>query len=100
MEVKAQLLVLGAKFFRGEVEKNSHDNTKLFVAMEVPDKNADTYGRVGYDAVDIKFGKAEEYSKLKHLTFPLMAELSLKFTTEGYECTGFKPVQSPARQPA
>ena len=97
MEMKTQVLVLGAKFFKGDIEGSQHDNTKLFVCMPVPDKNSDSYGRAGYDAVDIKFGKADEYQRLKSLPFPIQAELSLKLTTEGYECIGFKPLNQAPR---
>jgi hypothetical protein len=98
MELKSQVLVLGAKFFKGEIEGSQHDNTKLFVCMPVADKNATAYGRCGYDAVDVKFGKADEYHKLAGLPFPLQAELTLKLTTEGYECVGFRALQQQPRQ--
>jgi hypothetical protein len=95
MEMKAQMLVLGAKFFKGAIEGQSHDVTKLFVAMPVSEKEAETYGKTGCDSIDMKFGKSDEYQKLKHLTFPVQAELSLKLTTDGYEVVGFKAL-SPA----
>lgn len=95
MEMKAQLQVLGAKFFNDAVEGQKHDFTKLFVAMPVSEQDAATYGSVGQNVVEMKFGKSDEYQKLKHLPFPLQAELSLKLTTKGYEIVGFKAL-SPA----
>lgn len=90
MEVKAVLTVLGAKFFKGAIEGQNHDTTKLFVAMPVSEKDQETYGKCGHHAIDIKFGKSDEYAKLKSLPFPVQAELSLELTTDGYECVGFK----------
>lgn len=94
MEVKSQMLVLGAKFFKGAIEGTNHDVTKLFVAMPVSEKDADTYGKCGHDAIDMKFGKSDEYQKLKHLQFPVHAELSLKLTTDGYEVVGFRALSA------
>lgn len=90
METKTQVMVLGAKFFKGEIEGQSHDMTKLFVAMPVSEKDAATYGKCGHDAIDLKFGKSDEYQKLKNLPFPIQAELTLKLTTDGYEVLGFR----------
>lgn len=90
MEIKTNLQVLGAKFFKDVMEGQPHDFTKLRVAMPVSEKDAPTYGAVGENVVEMKFGKADEYQKLKHLPFPLMAELSLKLTTDGYEVVGFR----------
>ncbi|MBS1197472.1 MAG: hypothetical protein H6R18_1257 [Proteobacteria bacterium] len=97
MEVKSQMLVLGAKFFKGTVEgSQSHDFTKLFVSMPVSEKEAETYGKCGCDAIEMRFGLSDEYHKLKHLTFPVQAELSLKLTTDGYEVTGFRALAASA----
>ncbi len=94
MEVKSTNTVLGVKFFKGLIEGQHHDTTKLFVVMPVSEKDQETYGRCGMDAIDIKFGTAEEYPKLKNLQFPLQAELTLKLTTSGYECVGFRALQA------
>lgn len=90
MEMKAQVQVLGAKFFNDTMEGQKHDFTKLFVVMPVSEQDAATYGSVGHNVVEMKFGKSDEFQKLKHLSFPLHAELSLKLTTKGYEIVGFR----------
>jgi len=94
METKTQCLVLGAKFFNGDIEGQHHDMTKLFVAMPVSEKDQQTYGKCGHDAIDLKFGKSDEYQKLKHLPFPLQAELTLKLTTDGYEVLAFRAINA------
>lgn len=100
MDVKAQLQVLGAKFFKDVMDGTPHDFTKLRVSMPVSEKDAPTYGACGENVVEMKFGKADEYQKLKHLPFPVMAELSLKLTTDGYEVVGFKAITAQVKAAA
>ena len=90
MEVKASLLVLGAKSFKGDVEGKPYDSTTLFVVMDVSERGGNS---VGQNVVEMKFGKSDEFEKLKHLPFPCQSELSLKLTTKGYEVAGFKAVK-------
>lgn len=93
MQVKAQLMVLGAKSFKGDVEGKPYDSTTLFVVLDVSERNGTS---VGQNVVEMKFGKSDEFSKLKSLTFPINADLSLNLTTKGYEVEGFRAV-SPAK---
>ena len=96
MQIKANLLVLGAKSFKGDVEGKSYDSTTLFVVMDVSEKNGTA---VGQNVVEMKFGKSDEFSKLNSLPFPIQAELGLNLTTKGYEVEGFKAL-SPAKPAA
>lgn len=87
MKIKSEFIVLGAKSFAGTVEGKSYDSTTLFVAMDVSERNGTA---VGQNVVEIKFGKSDEFEKLKGLPFPVRAELSLNLTTKGYEVEGFR----------
>jgi hypothetical protein len=87
MQIKANLLVLGAKSFKGEVEGKSYDSTTLFVVMDVSELQGTA---VGQNVVEMKFGKSDEFGKLKTLPFPIQAELGLNLTTKGYEVEGFR----------
>lgn len=91
MEVKAELMVLGAKSFKGDVEGKPYDSTTLFVVMDVSERGGNT---VGQNVVEMKFGKSDEFEKFKHLPFPCKAELLLKLTTKGYEVAGFRAVSA------
>lgn len=95
MQVKANLLVLGAKSFKGDVEGKPYDSTTLFVVMDVSERNGTS---VGQNVVEMKFGKSDEFSKLKSLTFPINAELALNLTTKGYEVEGFRAVSAAKAQ--
>jgi len=89
MQIKSQFLVLGAKAFNGEVEGKRYDSTTLFVVMDVSERSGTA---VGQNVVEMKFGKSDEFDKLKSLPFPIQAELSLNLTTKGYEVEGFKAI--------
>lgn len=89
MQIKSQFLVLGAKAFNGEVEGKRYDSTTLFVVMDVSERSGTA---VGQNVVEMKFGKSDEFDKLKGLPFPIQAELSLNLTTKGYEVEGFKAI--------
>ena len=88
MKVTGNFQVLGCKGFKGTVEGTSYDSTTLYVVMDVSEKSGT---EVGFNATNIKFGKEEEFQKLKGLPFPVMAELDLELTTKGPECLAFRP---------
>lgn len=92
MQVKANLLVLGAKAFNGEVEGKRYDSTTLFVVMDVSERSGSS---VGQNVVEMKFGKSDEFEKLKSLPYPVNAELALNLTTKGYEVEGFRALGTP-----
>lgn len=96
MEIKASLLVLGAKSFNGDVEGKKYDSTTLFVVMDVSER---TGSSVGQNVVEMKFGTSDEFLKMKHLPFPCQAELGLRLTTKGYEVSSFKAL-NPAKPAA
>ena len=81
--------VLGCKGFKGEVEGVSYDSSTLYVVLPVS-KRAGT--EAGYNVKEVKFGKEDEFQKLKGLPFPIMAELDLEVNTKGIECFGFKAI--------
>ena len=89
--------VLGCKGFKGEVEGVSYDSSTLYVVLPVS-KRAGT--EAGFNVKEVKFGKEEEFQKLKGLPFPIMAELDLEVNTKGIECFGFKAISpsAPAKQ--
>lgn len=89
MRFKNVSQVLGCKGFKGTVEGQNFDSTTLYVVMEVSEKNGT---EAGYNVLPVKFGKEEEFQKIKHLPFPIMAELEIELTTKGPECFGFKAV--------
>lgn len=70
--MKMQYQVLGCKGFKGEVEGTKYDSTTLYVVMPVSEKNGT---EAGFNVLQMKYGKEEEFQKLKGLPFPVQAEL-------------------------
>lgn len=89
MNIKQVFQILGAKGFKGEVEGTNYDSTTLYVVMPVSERNGT---EVGFNVSPMKFGKSDEFEKMKHLPFPIQAELDIAMTTKGFECRGFKAV--------
>lgn len=90
MQVKSNFQILGAKSFKGDVEGKAYDSTTLFVVMDVSERSGSA---VGKNVVEMKFGQSDEFQRLKHLPFPVEAELTLNLTTKGYEVEGFRAVK-------
>lgn len=93
MDITQTFDILGAKGFKGNVEGTDYDSTTLYVVMAVSERNGT---EAGFNAVPMKFGKSDEYQKMKHLPFPIKAELVLAITTKGPEIRGFKPLSAAA----
>lgn len=91
MKFSNKFQVIGAKGFKGTVEGNQYDSTTLYVVMDVSEKNGT---EVGYDVQRMKFGKEEEFQKIKSIQFPVMAELEIELTTKGPEVLSFRPIQA------
>ena len=92
MKFKNTFQVLGCKCFKGQVEGTNYDSTTLYVVMDVSEKNGT---EAGFNVSNMKFGKEEDFQKLKGLPFPIMAELEIELTTKGPECLGFRALQQP-----
>lgn len=91
MKFKGQFQVLGAKGFKGMVEGKQYDSCTLRVVMDVSEKNGT---EVGFNVSEMKFGNEEEFQKLRHLPFPIQAELEIELTTKGPEVHGFRALTS------
>lgn len=94
MEQRVQ--VLGCKGFKGKVEGVDYDSTTLYVVLPVS-KRAGT--EAGFNVKEVKFGKEEEFQKMKNLPFPINAELDLEINTKGIDCYSFKALGPVNPQP-
>lgn len=97
MEVQAKLLVLGGRSFKDVIEGQSHDFTKLIVAMEMSEKDTQTSVKFGHGVKEMKLGDFAQSEKLKSMNWPQMCDLTLRLTTDGYEVVSIRPVQKPAQ---
>lgn len=95
MEFKTNAKVLGAKMFKGEVDGSFYDSTTLFVEMGLDDSKGTAKG---CSVQDYRFGTSEEFERMKHLTFPFIAELTISVVTSGKAMkqivTGLAPLKA------
>jgi hypothetical protein len=82
MNMKQVFKVLGGKAFKGTIDGQTFDSTKLFVLMPVSDR-AGT--EVGYNSAPLPFGLASNFDQIKGLPFPCDLELEVAVTTKGFE---------------
>ena len=89
--------LMGCKGYKGDVDGVHYDSCTLYVKMPVSKRSGN---EAGFDAMKVKYGKEEEYQKLKGLPFPVMVDLDLEINTKGVECFDLKLVQTPNQKQA
>jgi hypothetical protein len=92
MNVNIKAQILGAKGFKGTVEGQAFDSTKLYVVMETSDR-AGT--EVGFNASPLPWGKQENFERIKAWKFPFEAELVVQVTTKGMEVVDMRAASVP-----
>lgn len=79
MKFKVQLHVLGAKRSKGEYNGKPYDNTIVFYQADLQD-GEDFVGQVGEQ---MRFGKSDNFVKLKDLKFPCICEALVEQVSNG-----------------
>jgi hypothetical protein len=91
MEMKAQVTVRGAKFFRGNLDGKDIDSGKLFVDTELKGETS-----WGVCTSELKCEGSKLIEAIKHNPFPFVAELSMIQESNGKTTTtlvtGIKPM--------
>lgn len=86
----AKHTVVGMTRFKGDVEGQHYDQTKLRVLLKASSRKSET--EVGFGETAVVIGKSDEFDKLKHLVFPCHFDLELEMTTKGIEVASFRPL--------
>lgn len=81
--------ILGAKRFKGAVEGQNFDSTKVYVVMDVSDSSGN---EVGFNVSVMPYGKSDNFEQFKDQKFPVTADLEIKMTTKGAELVSVKLV--------
>ena len=68
------------KSSKGEYEGTSYDSTKVYAMTPMDESKSNAKG---FASVEYTFGKADEFDKFKHLTYPFKAECEMDFVTSG-----------------
>lgn len=72
--------VTGMKMFKDTIEGKAYDNTKLFIETDLDSSQGTA---IGYASSEYPFADSSEFHKLKHMTFPFMAEITIELVTTG-----------------
>lgn len=95
MKFETRGKVLGMKMFNDTMEGKVYDFTKLFIESELDESKGVAKGLT---AVEYEFDTSAEFHKMKHLTFPFMADLTIELVTTGkaqkQRVVAMKPVQA------
>lgn len=96
MEVKTTAVVMGVTRFKGDVEGQSHDFTKIFVEEPFAKGNVNARGSA---VIEYRAGKSDEFEKFAKHAFPLQAELVLEISASGKggqrtTCVDVRPIHS------
>jgi len=89
MKFTQRVTVLGVRHFNDTIEGQKHDFTKVRVLMDVPENSKTESGK---NVAEWPWGDHENYGKVKHLTFPIEADLTITATSKGFEVNEFKPI--------
>lgn len=93
MKVRQNFTVLGARWFKGNVEGTDHDFTKLAVVMPMSDLRGTA---VGNNALEMACGPSEVGPQFQGLDYPCEIELEVLVTTKGPEIKAYRIPQRPA----
>ncbi|CAM3898100.1 hypothetical protein EV679_2543 [Kerstersia gyiorum] len=81
MKFNTRITIAGVKGSKGKLESGQeYDSTKIYVQTDLDDSKG--MGK-GFATVEYNYGTSEEFHKLKHLPFPLVAEAELEIVTNG-----------------
>ncbi len=80
MKFKSQIIVIGAKASKGEMEGTPYDHTTIFTTTLLDAKNDDAMGVAGDS---YRFGKSDNFQKLKGIPCPFQAEAEFEIVTTG-----------------
>lgn len=95
--MNGKITVVGFKAFKGVIESQSHDFTKLIVLVGFPRKNEMQGGFDAQIAQDLTGkGNSENASNWKGKPFPLTIEADYELTTKGLEIYEYKFVNPQA----
>ncbi|MFW1807359.1 hypothetical protein ACG9Z8_05130 [Acinetobacter ursingii] len=98
MLLKTDMIVLGAKSSKGEYNGRPYDSTTVFFKADL--QEGDNF--VGEVGEQMKWGTSANFDKIKHLEFPIVAEVTLAQVSNGKSMTtiikDLVPKSSPADQ--
>lgn len=92
--MKQPMRVMGVRRFKGDVEGNHHDFTKLRMEMPVPRNAAN---EIGAAEVTVNYGTADKFDELKGLKFPGLFLCDVEMSSKGLDCFSVEPMPAGAK---
>lgn len=80
MRFDSNVRVTGVKFFKGEVEGQKYDSTTVFIENALDESNGTAKGSA---TSAFAWGDSQNFERIKHLPFPLVALVTFEMTTNG-----------------
>ncbi len=91
-----EMIITGAKSSKGEYEGRAFDSTKIYCQTKM---NSEGGEMVGFATSEYNWGDSTNFSKIKHLDFPLKAKVNVEIVTSGKNTkmvvTDVQPMQQP-----
>ncbi len=81
--MQGNLTIVGVKKFKGKIEANDFDHTKLMVLLPFPRARAEN--NRGFDVQEVPYGKSDNFSLFNGRSYPLVADCEYDVTTKGLE---------------
>ncbi len=93
--MQTQITVLGVKQFKGNVEGQDFDHTKLIIALPFPANRKES--NIGLDAQEAVYGKSDNFKQFQGRRFPFNCVADVELTTKGMDIVH---VELPKVEPA
>lgn len=81
MNFNARVTITGIKSSKGTLENgNAYDSTKVYVQTDLDDSKGTGKGSA---TVEYGWGTSDNYQTIKHLPFPIVADVEMEIVTNG-----------------
>lgn len=81
MQIATKATIVGAKFFKGEIDGKQFDSTKVFVLTSLDTSNGTA---IGQGVAEYAFGDSTNYQLyMRQLAYPCECEMMMEMVTSG-----------------
>lgn len=81
MKFASRVTITGIKSSKGTLENgNAYDSTKVYVQTDLDDSKGTGKGSA---TVEYTWGTSDNYATVKHLPFPIVADVEMEIVTNG-----------------
>lgn len=81
--MQTQITIIGVKKFKGLVDGQEYDHTKIIYAVPFPRSRSEV--NIGLDALEAPYGTSENFKQFVGRRFPFNAVADVEMTTKGMD---------------